>query len=75
MIYLKVVFHNREMICIQFNHKLACIPYPADQVRHQEGLLRGDRHFRTHVSFAERQVYRLRSSIERVNSRFGAVML
>jgi hypothetical protein len=45
------------------------IPYPANQLRKQKGLLRVDRHFRTHGSTSEKRLYRLRSSIERVKSR------
>jgi transposase len=45
------------------------IPYPVNQMREQRGLLRVDRFFRTHGSKREKRLYRLRSSIERVNSR------
>jgi len=45
------------------------IPYPVNQKRGQKGLLRVDRFFRTHGPKREKQAYRLRSSIERVNSR------
>lgn len=45
------------------------IPFPANQLREQKGLLRVDRYFRTHGPTYERRVYRLRSSVERVNSR------
>ena len=45
------------------------IPYPVNQMRHEKGLLRVDRFFRTHGPKREKRVYRLRSSIERVNSR------
>ena len=45
------------------------IPYPANQMRGQKGLLRVDRFFRTHGPKREKRLYRLRSSIERVNSR------
>ena len=45
------------------------IPYPVNQMRGQKGLLRVDRFFRTHGSKREKRLYRLRSSIERVNSR------
>ena len=47
----------------------AVIPYPANQMRRQKGLLRVDRFFRTHGPNIEKRLYRLRSSIERVNSR------
>lgn len=45
------------------------IPYPANQMPNQQGLLRVDRFFRTHGPKSEKQAYQLRSSIERVNSR------
>jgi transposase len=45
------------------------IPFPANQLREQRGLLRVDRYFRTHGPTCEKQLYKLRSSIERVNSR------
>jgi transposase len=45
------------------------IPYPVNQMRGQAGLLRVDRFFRTHGPEREKRVYRLRSSVERVNSR------
>lgn len=45
------------------------IPFPANQQREQKGLLRVDRYFRTHGPTCEKKLYKLRSSIERVNSR------
>jgi transposase len=45
------------------------IPYPVNQMSGQKGLLRVDRFFRTHGPKREKRLYRLRSSIERVNSR------
>ncbi len=45
------------------------IPYPVNQMRGKKGLLRVDRFFRTHGPKGEKRLYRLRSSIERVNSR------
>jgi len=45
------------------------IPYPVNQMRGKKGLLRVDRFFRTHGPKREKRLYRLRSSIERVNSR------
>jgi Transposase DDE domain len=45
------------------------IPYPANQMRGRKGILRVDRFFRTHGPKRERRFYRLRSSVERVNSR------
>jgi CheY-like chemotaxis protein len=45
------------------------IPFPANQQRDQKGLLRVDKYFRTHGPSVEKQIYKSRSSIERVNSR------
>jgi transposase len=45
------------------------IPYPANQMPRQRGLLRVDRFFRTHGPQKQKHAYRLRSSVERVNSR------
>jgi transposase len=45
------------------------IPFPTNQQRAQKGLLRVDRYFRTHGPTSEKRLYRLRSSVERVNSR------
>src|SRR4030042_2007693 len=45
------------------------IPFPANQVRGQKNLLRVDRYFRTHGPKGERWIYKIRSSIERVNAR------
>jgi transposase len=45
------------------------IPYPVNQRRNQKGLLRVDRFFRTYGPKHEKRLYRLRSSVERVNSR------
>ena len=47
----------------------AVILYPANQMRKQRGLLRVDRYFRIHGPISEKRFFRLRSSIERVNSR------
>jgi len=47
----------------------AVIPFPANQQKGQRGLLRVDRFFRTHGAIVERRIYRLRSCVERVNSR------
>lgn len=47
----------------------AVIPFPANQQRDQKGLLRVDKYFRTHGPIYEKRVYRLRSAVERVNSR------
>jgi len=45
------------------------IPYPINQMRGQKGLLRVDRFFRTHGPKRDKRLYRLRSCVERVNSR------
>jgi len=47
----------------------AVIPFPSNQQRDWKGLLRVDKYFRTHGSTGEKRAYRLRSSVERVNSR------
>jgi transposase len=47
----------------------AVIPYPANQRRGEKGLLRVDKHFRTHGPAGERKAYRQRAAIERMNSR------
>ena len=47
----------------------AVIPYPANQRRGEKGLLRVDKHFRTHGPAGERRAYRQRAAIERMNSR------
>ncbi len=50
------------------------IPYPANQMRGQRGLLRVDRFFRTHGPKLEKRFYRLRSSVERVNFRLKELL-
>jgi transposase len=45
------------------------IPFPSNQQRDRKELLRVDKYFRTHGPTDEKRVYRLRSSVERVNSR------
>lgn len=47
----------------------AVIPYPAYQCPKEKGLLRVDKHFRTHGPTRERRIYRRRASIERLISR------
>jgi transposase len=47
----------------------AVIPYPANQKEEEAEVLRVDKYFRTHGPVQERQVYRLRSAAERMNSR------
>jgi len=50
------------------------IPYPSNQMPKCKGLLRVDRFFRTHGPKSEKIAYRLRSSIERVNSRLKQML-
>lgn len=50
------------------------IPYPANQMPKCKGLLRVDRFFRTHGPAGEKHAYRLRSAIERVNSRLKQML-
>jgi len=57
----------RDLACSQ--GVKVVIPFPTNQQRAQKGLLRVDKYFRTHGPIYEKRVYRLRSSIERVNSR------
>jgi transposase len=47
----------------------AVIPYPAGQKKNEADLLRVDKYFRTHGPAGEKQTYKQRSAIERVNSR------
>jgi len=47
----------------------AVIPYPANQLKEEANVLRVDKYFRTHGSSLEKQLYRQRSGVERVNSR------
>jgi len=47
----------------------AVIPYPANQRPKEKGLLRVDKHFRTHGPARKRRIYRRRTSIERMISR------
>jgi IS5 family transposase len=50
------------------------IPYPSNQQKGVKGVLRVDRKFRVHGPEKLRKLYRFRSSIERVNSRVGALL-
>ena len=50
------------------------IPYPANQKRGVEGVLRVDKKFRTHGSKRLRRLYTFRSSVERVNSRLSTLI-
>jgi hypothetical protein len=50
------------------------IPYPANQQKGVRGVLRVDKKFRVHGPEKVRRLYRLRSSIERVNSRLQALL-
>lgn len=47
----------------------AVIPYPSNQSRREDVVLRVDKYFRTHGTDEEKQVYTLRGAVERVNSR------
>jgi len=47
----------------------AVIPYPTNQCSKEKGLLRVDKHFRTHGPACERRIYKQRASTERTNSR------
>jgi transposase len=47
----------------------AVIPYPANQKKEDAKVLRVDRYFRTHGSSLEKQLYKQRGGVERVNSR------
>jgi IS5 family transposase len=57
----------RDQIAIQGVRPV--ISYPANQRRREKGLLRVDKHFRTHGPADERRIYRQRSAVERINSR------
>jgi hypothetical protein len=48
------------------------MPYPANQQKDIRGILRIDKKFRVHGPEKLRRLYRLRSSVERVNSRLQA---
>jgi transposase len=50
------------------------IPYPANQQKGVKGVLRVDKKFRVHGPEKLRRLYRLRSSVERVNSRLEALL-
>ena len=47
----------------------AVIPYPANQHPNEKGLLRVDKHFRSHGPAREKRFYRRRASVERTISR------
>jgi transposase len=47
----------------------AVIPYPANQRPKEKGVLRLDKHFRTHGPARERRLYRRRVAVERLISR------
>jgi len=51
------------------NDVKAVIPYPSNQRPKEKGLLRVDKHFRTHGPAGERILYHHRASIERTFSR------
>ena len=50
------------------------IPYPSNQKRGVKGVLRVDKKFRVHGSKRLKRLYRLRGSVERVNSRLDAFL-
>jgi len=50
------------------------IPYPSNQQKGVGGVLRVDKRFRVHGPEKLRRLYRLRSSVERVNSRLGSLV-
>jgi transposase len=50
------------------------IPYPANQKRGVKGVLRVDKKFRVHGPKRLKRLYRLRGSVERVNSRLDAFL-
>jgi transposase len=47
----------------------AVIPYPKNQNRKDSNALRVDKHFRTHGPDEEKQIYKRRGAVERLNSR------
>jgi transposase len=47
----------------------AVIPYPVNQNKEEADVLRVDKYFRTHGPILEKQLYKRRSGVERVNSR------
>lgn len=47
----------------------AVIPYPANQNKVEADVLRVDKYFRTHGPSLEKELYKQRSGVERVNSR------
>lgn len=50
------------------------IPYPSNQKRGVKGVLRVDKKFRVHGSERLKRLFKLRSSVERVNSRLDAFL-
>ena len=50
------------------------IPYPKNQKKGIKGLLRVDKKFRVHGPERLRRLYRLKSSVERVNSRLATLI-
>lgn len=50
------------------------IPYPANQKRGVKEVLRVDKRFRVHGPEGLRRLYRLKSSVERVNSRLSTLI-
>jgi len=50
------------------------IPYPKNQKKGVKGVLRVDKKFRVHGPERLKTLYRLKSSVERVNSRLGTLL-
>jgi len=50
------------------------IPYPSNQKRKVKGVLRVDKKFRVHGPKRLKRLYKLRGSVERVNSRLDALL-
>ena len=50
------------------------IPYPKNQKKGVKGVLRVDKKFRVHGPERLRMLYRLKSAVERVNSRVAALL-
>jgi len=50
------------------------IPYPKNQKKGVKGVIRVDKKFRVHGPERLRMLYRLKSSVERVNSRLSSLL-
>ncbi len=63
-------YSSRKLRELILSHGVrAVIPYPVNQRRVEQDLLRVDKCFRTYGPESERLLYRFRAAIERVNSR------